>query len=701
MGIGSLLWFLVRVIPKPSRATYPCMRAAAPIMSGFVVYLISLSGSVLFFRKARLQMRQSKYKTAVALGIFALASVLIFSGENALNAFAGKNEAEAFTDLPNDPMGVAKGIFPGRVTWVMDKDATNEACTNTAGDYWHLDKNTNQAAVNNMLANGLMNITGKASSQDAWDALFKYFNYNHNKGWKGYTAGEKIVVKLNLTINGSGGRTMTNAMNTTPQLVLALLEQLVDTLHIAQANITVGDPYRGFSNEYWDRCHAKYPNVHYFEGKGTDGREQTVIASGNRYFNSDNNFSSRLPQAYVNAAYLINMPCLKTHDSNGITLAAKNHQGSVIEAGQNAGNQGMTGSLHYDYPSDPDNRVMGMYRHIVDYMAHEKLGGNTLIYILDAIWSGRNWDAIVEKWEMDPFNTDWTSSLFLSQDAVAIESVGFDFLYYEYANYPTSHGNKDYPLWNGVQDYIHQAADPANWPAGIVYDPNHSDHHAPVGSLGVHEHWNDAVNKEYSKNLGLNAGIELATVPSDIVADQMSHVVSVTVPANLIITEDTQITASILPSGAANKDLFWISSDTTIAKVDANGLVKPVKNGDVTITAITADGNKTAATTATVDLSNSIRQSSFNKCNVFPNPVSDQVTLSYSLRENAKIKAEIYSVAGKLVFESDAMNQYAGNNKLTLNIQNASLENGTYLCKVYAEGRSTVMFTAKIIVRND
>ena len=37
MGIASTIWFLIRVIPKPSRATYPCMKVAAPFMSGFVV----------------------------------------------------------------------------------------------------------------------------------------------------------------------------------------------------------------------------------------------------------------------------------------------------------------------------------------------------------------------------------------------------------------------------------------------------------------------------------------------------------------------------------------------------------------------------------------------------------------------------------------------------------------------------------------
>jgi hypothetical protein len=36
-GLASLVWFLVRVIPKPSRAFYPCQRAAAPLASGFVI----------------------------------------------------------------------------------------------------------------------------------------------------------------------------------------------------------------------------------------------------------------------------------------------------------------------------------------------------------------------------------------------------------------------------------------------------------------------------------------------------------------------------------------------------------------------------------------------------------------------------------------------------------------------------------------
>gem|GEM_PF-2523157 len=65
LGIGSTIWFLIRVIPKPSRAGYPCMRAAAPIMSGFVIYLLALGGSTLLFRRAISKLKQARYMGAL------------------------------------------------------------------------------------------------------------------------------------------------------------------------------------------------------------------------------------------------------------------------------------------------------------------------------------------------------------------------------------------------------------------------------------------------------------------------------------------------------------------------------------------------------------------------------------------------------------------------------------------------------------
>src|ERR1035437_3730067 len=65
-GLAALLWFLLRVVPKPSRAAYPCQRAAAPLASGFVVWLVGLFSARLIYRQAAAAARGSRYALAVA-----------------------------------------------------------------------------------------------------------------------------------------------------------------------------------------------------------------------------------------------------------------------------------------------------------------------------------------------------------------------------------------------------------------------------------------------------------------------------------------------------------------------------------------------------------------------------------------------------------------------------------------------------------
>lgn len=43
-------------------------------------------------------------------------------------------------------------------------------------------------------------------------------------------------------------------------------------------------------------------------------------------------------------------------------------------------------------------------------------------------------------------------------------------------------------------------------PSGTVYNPDKS---GQLSSLGVHEHWNNAVERKYSRNLCRKEGIEL------------------------------------------------------------------------------------------------------------------------------------------------------------------------------------------------
>ena len=62
----------------------------------------------------------------------------------------------------------------------------------------------------------------------------------------------------------------------------------------------------------------------------------------------------------------------------------------------------------------------------------------------------------------------------------------------------------------------------------------------------------------------------------------------------------TQLTATVEPSDATNKNGTWKSSDIIVATVDANGLVTAVGNGTATITVTTVGGGLTATITVKI-----------------------------------------------------------------------------------------------------
>ncbi len=62
----------------------------------------------------------------------------------------------------------------------------------------------------------------------------------------------------------------------------------------------------------------------------------------------------------------------------------------------------------------------------------------------------------------------------------------------------------------------------------------------------------------------------------------------------LEVGESRVLTATVSPENASNKRVKWISSDDTIAVVDASGVVTARKEGVATITATTEDGGMTA-----------------------------------------------------------------------------------------------------------
>src|SRR5450759_1090495 len=69
LGIASTIWFLIRVIPKPVRATYPCMRVAAPLMSGFVTYLLAVAGLTAISRRLKWKIINVRYGAVLLLPV--------------------------------------------------------------------------------------------------------------------------------------------------------------------------------------------------------------------------------------------------------------------------------------------------------------------------------------------------------------------------------------------------------------------------------------------------------------------------------------------------------------------------------------------------------------------------------------------------------------------------------------------------------
>jgi len=502
IGLGALAWFLIRVIPKPSRATYPCQRAAFPIASGFIIYVAALLSSAFALNKLRNQWKLKKnFAASLSLMVLIFSSFFILQSDRPF-AYA---EYQNTLEDPNQPMGIGEGIFPGRVVWVHDSTAVNHECTNVIGDYWWQEDNVDQAVVNKMVSDALQTLTGKTTDAEAWDALFRYFNIKNGKGDTGYTSGEKIVIKINLN-NGTRGDQYIrsdNPLDTSPQVVYAVLDQLVNAAGVAQSDIGFGDPGRNVDDIFWDNFYHTFPLVKYW-GDG-NGRTPIIQSTNPVLFNSDGSMENYLPQCYLEADYMINIPVLKQHHRAGISLTSKNHFGTFVPF------MGSAFPLHYSLPCTEgdgtvNNGEYGEYRIFVDFIGHKDLGGKTILHLVDGLWSSTDWGDPPYKWNMAPFNGQYPASIFASQDPVAIESVGFDFLYTEFYNGNPS--GKAFPQYSGVDDFLHQAADSINWAEGILYDPEGDGSYLPR-SMGVHEHWNNAAEKKYARNLGLDEGIEL------------------------------------------------------------------------------------------------------------------------------------------------------------------------------------------------
>jgi uncharacterized protein (DUF362 family) len=410
--------------------------------------------------------------------------------------------------VSGDVLGVGRGISPGRVVWAHNPKA---AQWDGRSDFWWAEKFTDQDLVNEMLSNSLRQLTGHSKDKAAWEELFTYFKAQRGQTG-GYRPGEKIAIKANL----NGCKNHTDPQNNSfisPALVFALLNQLVRA-DVKPADITFYDASRFVPDPIVNTCKATaLAGVHFADFTGRDGREvcQRDVQRPIQWSVDPKGNPAYLPTLVTQATYLINVSLFKGHSLAGVTLTAKNHFGTLMSDldGQPTLNPPQGANLHglvaaYDVQGPPGwswpHVPLGSYSPLVDLIGHPHLGGKTLLFMIDGLYGVESQNAEVSTqslFQSAPFNGHWSSSLFLSQDPVALDSVGADILINEPAvMYQASVLPKD----STYQNYLHEAALANDPPSKVAY-------HLP--SLGVHDHWNNPGEKKYSRNLGFSEGIEL------------------------------------------------------------------------------------------------------------------------------------------------------------------------------------------------
>ena len=528
-GVAALAWFLVRVVPKPSRASYPCQRAAFPIASTFVLWVAAwLSGLFAVKRLGRVM----RAHPIVAAGICAASARLTLPSSSRANT---PTKYDYSPQQRNVPLGIARGIHPGRVTWAHDPSATKwDGQRESSSSQWWMDTSTDQGKVDAMLSTCLRKLTGAATDAEAWRAVFAYYNEKaRGLSNRQYQPGEIVAVKVNL--NNSAAAGPGNIVNVSPQLALAMVRQLVRESSVRPEDILVYDARRDIYPAILSKIWAEFPDVRFIQADAPDaaqpnnpkygshrGLEAADWVEGVEYSAHHYKDAQLIPRQVRDATYLVNVAILKAHSypyaaaeggdegQTGVTMCGKNHFGSIKG----------TPELHAAINTNQE-ATKNAYSPIVDLAACPNLGAKTILYVLDGLYCARRHQSFPLHFPNPPFNnrvtpyenTDWPASILASQDGVALDSVGLDILYSQTKNNndPQNGNHPRILIRENADDYLQEMALAPNPPSKTAYVQGGKK----VSSLGVFEHWDSDGTREYSRNKDPRngKGIELLYFP--------------------------------------------------------------------------------------------------------------------------------------------------------------------------------------------
>src|SRR3984885_1537915 len=294
----------------------------------------------------------------------------------ALSIAAASSMGSSLFEPTLSPIGVPRGVVPGRVTWAHDPAAVTWDGTGS----WWADSNNNQAVIDRMVSRSIGGLTNQKSDALAWSAIFHYFNRTHDRGNAGYKAGEKIAIKANL--NNTTDHGTIDRLNSSPHLILSLVRQLTGPGKVPQTSITVFDSSRFIPGNLYDKIHHEFPGVMVVDHTGGEGRVKAEFKPNAIPFSVTSRNASGLDTTVVEADYLIDAAVLKAHVSSGVTLCAKNLFGATSI------NTDWRKNAHGGFHHTSDGSAS--YSAFTDYFGHKDLGEKTILFIIDGLYGNDN-----------------------------------------------------------------------------------------------------------------------------------------------------------------------------------------------------------------------------------------------------------------------------------------------------------------------
>lgn len=418
VGVLSLAWFLFRSGPKPSRATYPCQRAALS-MTHVALGAGALALTDPFWHRFGWRIRRS---TQVRL----LVTVLVIAGAG---FFGSRIWSRVSDDLSNRrldaswerrivamagaPLALTSSVLgssslenPHRVAYVHDSDATD--WDYASGRYWdHVD----QTVVDGMFLKAMQMLTGSSTYAEAWSQLLP-----------SYQPGQTIVIRVNFN-NAFAYNDNDNTLDSNVQVVNAIVESLLE-FGFPLGDISILETSRYVPLHFVNML--SHPVIVYdHHGHSATGNLVATFDSGDPSAAVD--FTGAYPGPHkitdvlVDADYLVNVPIFQRHGGTGISLAMKNHLGTI---------DGLFYGSHsiHSYIYLGASYYAGSVNHpVVDINANEHIRDKAVLVVGDGLygdWPNNN--GVPHSWSS--FGGDSPNAIFLGVDPVATDSVMYDFL---------------------------------------------------------------------------------------------------------------------------------------------------------------------------------------------------------------------------------------------------------------------------------